>query len=400
MAERLSNGLSNDCSNSFVEKSRKLFCTHGRDGQTASMEELVASFDKTLENALSDSTRDVIHSNSAPIQTSQELVRDDPVWRSWFINNSNTAPIDWSRSAIRSYFSLNFTANQHLSFSRPTAEDKHHNDVEDYIPIFSPSCVSTTEHGVPEVDAPSSDDVLREIDQIMSEEPKLGDSIRAAACGSSMVSHDDDLETVLAAMENQLKSLPPVYAEKLKFMSCTALSDLSADLEKLTQQLSKILVHALAEREELEYSKEVKNDFISALLAVDLKKKQVVAAVKPASTRSTARKSKSSYNLFGDASTPPAAPEILSSASILSMSTPRQFRQVAEQKARDAISSIVSKNQNKYLRTTLIPYVASEALTVQHLHALMGIFEATMTDNPATPRLLTDYILNLVCPRV
>lgn len=46
------------------------------------------------------------------------------------------------------------------------------------------------------------------------------------------------------------------------------------DMELLIQELSETLIHELALRDELEYEKELKNTFISLLLAVQNKRRQ------------------------------------------------------------------------------------------------------------------------------
>ena len=57
-------------------------------------------------------------------------------------------------------------------------------------------------------------------------------------------------------------------------MSGSALNELLADYELTIKELSETLVHELALRDELEYDKELKNQFISLLLTIQKKRRE------------------------------------------------------------------------------------------------------------------------------
>lgn len=57
-------------------------------------------------------------------------------------------------------------------------------------------------------------------------------------------------------------------------MTITQLNDIFMEMETLIQEFSETLISELARRDELEYEKELKNTFISLLLAVQNKRRQ------------------------------------------------------------------------------------------------------------------------------
>lgn len=57
-------------------------------------------------------------------------------------------------------------------------------------------------------------------------------------------------------------------------MSLTQLNELYMEMEVLIREFSETLINELALRDELEYEKEMKNTFISLLLAVQNKRRQ------------------------------------------------------------------------------------------------------------------------------
>lgn len=64
------------------------------------------------------------------------------------------------------------------------------------------------------------------------------------------------------------------FPTELKEMSITQLNDIYMEMEVLIREFSETLISELALRDELEYEKELKNTFISLLLAVQNKRRQ------------------------------------------------------------------------------------------------------------------------------
>lgn len=65
-----------------------------------------------------------------------------------------------------------------------------------------------------------------------------------------------------------------VFLIELQYLSISQLNELYMEMEMLIQELSETLINELALRDELEYEKELKNSFISLLLAVQNKRRQ------------------------------------------------------------------------------------------------------------------------------
>lgn len=64
------------------------------------------------------------------------------------------------------------------------------------------------------------------------------------------------------------------FATELQYLTTTQLNELYMEMEVLIQELSETLINELALRDELEFEKELKNSFISLLLAVQNKRRQ------------------------------------------------------------------------------------------------------------------------------
>lgn len=64
------------------------------------------------------------------------------------------------------------------------------------------------------------------------------------------------------------------FFKELQYLSINQLNELYMEMEVLIQELSETLINELALRDELEFEKELKNSFISILLAVQNKRRQ------------------------------------------------------------------------------------------------------------------------------
>ncbi|XP_058980271.1 fasciculation and elongation protein zeta-2-like isoform X1 [Musca domestica] len=118
-------------------------------------------------------------------------------------------------------------------------------------------------HGLnnePEEPIKSVEEVIKEIEYIIDEAESPTDE--ATTCESEVM---EKAKEVLGA---------PLYAEKLQYLSINQLNELYMEMEVLIQELSETLINELALRDELEFEKELKNSFISILLAVQNKRRQ------------------------------------------------------------------------------------------------------------------------------
>ncbi|XP_037073409.1 fasciculation and elongation protein zeta-2-like [Pollicipes pollicipes] len=174
----------------------------------------------------------------------------------------------------------------------------------------------------------TADEVIKEIDDIM-EEGESDDS--------------PELESPDSAIGEARERPPLASREKLEAMTSAELNEMYLDLELMIKDYSEVLINELAFRDELEYEKELKNQFISLLLTIQNKRRQYNVEKK--------KKNKNGVTL-------------------------------------DA----------KYL-TTVIPYsVGTRCPDNATLQILIKILRAIDDDSPTVPTLLTDYILKVLCP--
>lgn len=116
----------------------------------------------------------------------------------------------------------------------------------------------------------SADEVLEEIDAIMSERMTLLTAPPTSDLRSLSSEQSFDLSDVPLVRR---MSFYRFSLEKLKNLSLDALQDLNEDLESKVQSHSETLVKELARRDELEFEKEQKNAFISLMLSLQNRRK-------------------------------------------------------------------------------------------------------------------------------
>ncbi|XP_018408095.1 PREDICTED: fasciculation and elongation protein zeta-1 isoform X3 [Nanorana parkeri] len=168
----------------------------------------------------------------------------------------------------------------------------------------------------------------------------------------------------------------------LQHMSRAELTELLERVERAICDYSEELVQQLARRDELEFEKEVKNSFITALLEVQNKQKEHRELVKKR------RKEKG--------------------LSLQSNRSERHGQMPMKRFSMEGISNILqtgirqtfgnSGNEKQYLNT-VIPYEKKATLpSVEDLQMLTNILYAMKEDSEKVPMLLTDYILKVLCP--
>ncbi|XP_017852821.1 fasciculation and elongation protein zeta-2 [Drosophila busckii] len=302
-----------------------------------SLEDLVNTFDEKITKCFGNYEENVEELAPVQVRSQEEIMNECQMWWTITGNFGNILPIDWSKSYTRQMHmpTLNLGQNrskqQQLNGQTPgdefndlTSEDEAvANDLDMHALILNDM------HADGDVEEPikTVEEVIKEIDDIMDEaatpleEPET--------CDSEAI---EKAREVLGA---------PLYAEKLQYLSSAQLNELHMNMEMLIQELSETLINELALRDELEYEKELKNSFISLLLAVQNKRRQ--------------------YHV---------------------------------EKKRGKFQG----PEPKYL-TTVIPYhLENGTPNNQSLQVLIKILKAINEDSPTVPALLTDYILKVLCP--
>nr|XP_016939350.1 fasciculation and elongation protein zeta-2 [Drosophila suzukii] len=330
-----------------------------------SLEDLVNTFDEKITKCFGNYEENVEELAPVQVRSQEEIMNECQMWWTITGNFGNILPIDWSKSYTRQMHmpTLNLGQNhtkqqqqmrnqqQQLQsqsqqayphsngsgsggsgldaqtpgdeFNDLASEDEAvANDLDMHALILNGLNGDMDDQPIKTVE-----EVIKEIDDIMDEAESPLDE--PDNCDSEVI---EKAREVLGA---------PLYAEKLQYLTTTQLNELYMEMEVLIQELSETLINELALRDELEFEKELKNSFISLLLAVQNKRRQ--------------------YHV---------------------------------EKKRGKFQG----PEPKYL-TTVIPYhLENGTPNNQSLQVLIKILKAINEDSPTVPALLTDYILKVLCP--
>lgn len=312
---------------------------------SGSLEDLVNTFDEKITSCFRDYGTDVESLAPVQVRTQEEIMNECQMW--WTITGTfgNILPIDWSKSYARKMHMPALNLNEApASLERQELEDLSSEDeaVATDLDMHALILSSSTDSHSPEEPLKTAEEVLREIDDIMQESPME----RSPDSESSLLDTDEALERSREVLGS------PLYEKKLRQLTSCQLTELLSEMESLVAALSETLIAELALRDELEYEKELKNQFISLLLAVQNRRRQHHVTKKRGQMQN------------GTSPLP-------------------QHRSLQE---------------SKYL-TTVIPYhTDSGPPDNQALQVLIKILKAINDDSPTVPTLLTDYILKVLCP--
>jgi len=327
----------------------------GGESVTGSLEDLVATFDEKLTMCFQDYEEQVEKIAPVQIRSQEEIMNECQVWWTLTGNFGNMMPIDWAKS---------YTLAQHLptlNLCEPRAPHQQqqqggcagaqgqapcYSDEDDLVAadLDMHQLILQSEEGQQAEPIKSAEEVLQEIDDII-EEGETEDT--------------EDGEGLMVG-EGSMGYLPPhsirsstfigqaLQGRKLEDIAVGELTQIFSDMETLVRDLSEELVTDLGVRDELEFEKELKNNFISLLLSIQSKRRQ--------------------HNLDGGGGG------------------------VGKLKVGAREPGL------KYL-TTVIPYNAARGCPpLSTLQVLVKILKSINEDSPAVPALLTDYILKVLCP--
>lgn len=313
---------------------------------SGSLEDLVNTFDEKITSCFRDYGTDVESLAPVQVRTQEEIMNECQMW--WTITGTfgNILPIDWSKSYARKMHMPALNLNEApVPNERPELEDLSSEDeaVATDLDMHALILSSSTDTHSPEEPLKTAEEVLREIDDIMQESPSME---RSPDSDGSLLDSDEALERSREVLGS------PLHEKKLKQLTSSQLTELLGEMESLVGALSETLIAELALRDELEYEKELKNQFISLLLAVQNRRRQHHVTKK--------------RNQIQNGTSP--------------------------------LPQHRSLQESKYL-TTVIPYhTNSGPPDNQALQVLIKILKAISEDSPTVPTLLTDYILKVLCP--
>ncbi|CAG7669874.1 unnamed protein product [Allacma fusca] len=304
---------------------------------SGSLEDLVNTFDEKITKCFCN--YDETTEKLAPVQmrSQEELMNDCQMWWTITGNYGNILPIDWSKTYTRKLQIPALNLNEQVRKDEEEYNSLSDEDEAVASDLDMHSLILGRSHDS-EPEPPTADEVIKEIDFIMQDSP-------ASDCCSS-----DELGSCSCQdkSEKGRNCSAPFYQDKLNELSVCELNEVLMELESQIKENSEVLIAELALRDELEYEKELKNSFISHLLAVQTKRRQ--------------------HNLD------------------------RKKNKNGDKNSAHAVQ------QSKYL-TTVIPYHAANGPPENPtLQVLIKILKAIEQDSPTVPTLLTDYILKVLCP--
>ncbi|XP_031608106.1 fasciculation and elongation protein zeta-2 isoform X2 [Oreochromis aureus] len=302
-----------------------------------SMEDLVNDFDEKLTTCFQNF--DAKTESIAPVAVIAEdtLLDKDEIWNTLTANYGHVMPVDWKRSRTRSLHVPAINLEEKPRKADVALELSDDEELRDQLDMHSiiVSCIA-------EEPLFTAEQVIEEIEEMMQDSPDMEAEHNPSQSDLSMLSVD-------VQQPNSCSD----YEERMEALSIAELNECLEETEMKIRRFSEELVQQLALRDELDFEKEVKNSFISALIDVQNRQKEYREALK--------KKKK----LKGGAGKSQGLPE---------------------------------KTLGSYL-TTVIPYEKKgHPPSIEDLQILTKILQAMRDDSDKVPSLLTDYILKVVCP--
>uniref|UniRef100_A0A8C4DYB8 Fasciculation and elongation protein zeta 1 (zygin I) n=1 Tax=Dicentrarchus labrax TaxID=13489 RepID=A0A8C4DYB8_DICLA len=224
----------------------------------------------------------------------------------------------------------------------------------------------------------TADQVIEEIVEMMENSPDPGETEEEDEEESSHCSSRTNPSLLEEIRQLSQASNNNCSYEGLSLMPSSALVELLHRVEAAIREYSEELVSQLARREELEFEKEVKNTFITALMEVQNRQKE-----QRESSKRRRRDKALSLQGGGVASKTGSMPVKRFSMEGLSNILQTGIRQ-----------TFGSTGNDKQYLNTVIPYEKKATPpSVEDLQMLTKILYAMKEDSEKVPTLLTDYIL-------
>ncbi|XP_063342427.1 fasciculation and elongation protein zeta-1 isoform X2 [Pelmatolapia mariae] len=240
----------------------------------------------------------------------------------------------------------------------------------------------------------SDQEVIEEIVEMMENSPDPGETEEDEEEEVSHSSSRTNLSLLEEIRQLSQASNNNCSYEGLSLMPSSALVELLHRVEVAIREYSEELVSQLARRDELEFEKEVKNTFITALMEVQNRQKEQ----RDSSKR---RRRDKAMSLQGGGTVPVNGGNDSTTGQKTGTMLVKRF-------SMEGISNILqtgirqtfgSTGNDKQYLNTVIPYEKkSTPPSVDDLQMLTKILYAMKEDSEKVPTLLTDYILKVLCP--
>ncbi|XP_032374319.1 fasciculation and elongation protein zeta-2 isoform X2 [Etheostoma spectabile] len=328
-------------------------------GAFGSMEDLVNDFDEKLSVCFRNFNAKTESIAPVNVITEDSLLEKDEIWKVLTSNYGRVMPVDWKQSRTCSLHVPTFNLEDKPRKTDVTAELSDDEELREQLDMHSiiVSCLA-------EEPLFTAEQIIEEIEEMMQDSPDMEAGHNPSQSDLSMLS-----------LDVQRSTRSPSYESRVRTLSVAELNERLEETEAIIRRFSEELVQQLALRDELDFEKEVKNSFISALIDVQnrqkehrelLKKKKKLKGEAGMSQGHTEKKLGSRFSMEGISS-------------------------VIQNSFRQTFGSGCSERQ--YL-TTVIPYEKKgHPPSIEDLQILTKILQAMRDDSDKVPSLLTDYIL-------
>ncbi|XP_041657570.1 fasciculation and elongation protein zeta-1 [Cheilinus undulatus] len=337
-----------------------------------SMEDLVNEFDEKLNVCFHNYNTKT--ENLAPIrnqthnQEDEERLQDEDVWDALTDNYIST----WDNPDQEG---LNGNLSEQEIHEKEEEEMNEKND--------NANCLN-------EEPLITADQVIEEIVEMMENSPDPGETEEEDEEESCPSRNNPSLLEEIRQLS--LASNNNCSYEGLSLMPSSALVELLHRVEAAIREFSEELVNQLARREELEFEKEVKNTFITALMEVQNRQREQ----RDSSKRRRRDKALSLQASVNGANVGTNGHTEKTGTMPVKRFSMEGLSNILQTSIRQTFGS--TGNDKQYLNT-VIPYEKKGTPpSVDDLQMLTKILFAMKEDSDKVPTLLTDYILKVLCP--
>uniref|UniRef100_A0A665UX93 Si:dkey-288i20.2 n=1 Tax=Echeneis naucrates TaxID=173247 RepID=A0A665UX93_ECHNA len=230
----------------------------GDTGAFRSTEDLLDDFDEKLNLCFQHFNAEM--DRIAPVSVIEEhtLLEKDEIWKALTSNYGHVMPVDWKRSQMCSLHIHTFNLEQKTRKTDVVAELSDDEELREQLDMHSiiVSCLA-------EEPLYTAEQVIEEIEEMMQDSPDMDAGQNPSQSALSVLS-----------LDVQRSTSSPSYEQRVRTLSVAELNERLEGMETNIRRFSEELVQQLALRDELDFEKEVKNSFISALIDVQNRQKE------------------------------------------------------------------------------------------------------------------------------
>lgn len=227
-------------------------------GTFRSMEALVKDFDEKLSVCFQNYNTKTESIASVNVLSEDTLLEKDDIWSALTCNYGQVMAVDWKQSRVCSLHTATFNLEDKARNSDVTAELSDDEELREQLDMHSIIISSLTEEPLF-----TAEQVIEEIEEMMQDSPDMDTEHNPSQSDLSMLSVD--IQRII---------ITPHYEERIRTMTVAELNERLEQTETTISRFSEELVQQLALRDELDFEKEVKNSFISALIDVQNRQKE------------------------------------------------------------------------------------------------------------------------------